>query len=111
VIEQLPLATPLPEEERAPVHVSVPPLTVTVTEPVGDALPDVACTLKATVTAWFGSEGSGLSLLIVVVVPVAAGTSAKLTVAVPPLVTVIVEAPGWNPVTDARIVNVPGSLP
>jgi hypothetical protein len=54
---------------NVPLHVSEPPLTVTVTEPVGAPLPGAtAATLKLTVTACPITEESGRSEVIVVVV-------------------------------------------
>jgi hypothetical protein len=62
-MEQLPAAT-------VPVQLSEPPETVTVTLPVGVPLPgELAMTLKRTVTACPTTDGSGLSSVIVVVVP------------------------------------------
>jgi hypothetical protein len=62
------LQLPLPETTE-PVHVSAPPLTVTVTSPVGAPLPgEFTVTSKFTVTLWPTDDGSGLSEVIVVVV-------------------------------------------
>jgi hypothetical protein len=112
VIEQLPVATPgVAEADSEPVQVSVA-LALTVTDPVGAAVPVAAVTSKATLTLWLGSDGSGESDEMAVVVPTALGVSVKFCVPVALFVGIVTWAEAdWNPAADTLIVSVAGPLP